>query len=249
MTNETLELITRPEPEEDKSRVRNWTVLVWPDSAPPTWRDYLDEQGIEWVCSPLHDKDKNPDGNPKKPHWHVLLCFSGKKSYTQVVEFTKVLNTTIPQRCHNMKGMVRYFCHLDNPEKETYPVTGIECHGGLDLQEILKPSLSQKALYVSEMIDFIEENDITEYRDILLYAKRERPDDWYLSLLNYCSMNIRYYIASRRHKITHTEEVHERALILANYNFAALHDRVLDLEKENSIYKRKLEELEKKFEE
>ena len=91
--------------------------MAYPESAPEGWRDVLDEQHIQWVESPLHDKDMNADGTPKKPHWHILLLFDGKKSYEQVKELTDKLHATIPQKCASAKGLVRYMAHLDNPEK------------------------------------------------------------------------------------------------------------------------------------
>ena len=36
-------------------RTRNWTVVLYPESAPENWRDILDALHIEWVESPLHE--------------------------------------------------------------------------------------------------------------------------------------------------------------------------------------------------
>ena len=43
-------------------RTRNWTIVVYPDSAPDNWRTILDDFHIEWIESPLHDNDINGDG-------------------------------------------------------------------------------------------------------------------------------------------------------------------------------------------
>ena len=67
---------------DDRSRV--WTFVCYPESVREGWRDALDDLHIAWAESPLHDKDTNADGSAKKPHWHVLLVFDGKKSYEQV---------------------------------------------------------------------------------------------------------------------------------------------------------------------
>ena len=53
------------------SRTRNWNIVVYPDSAPAGWRDYMDSLQIEWVESPLHDKDCNATCELKKPHWQI----------------------------------------------------------------------------------------------------------------------------------------------------------------------------------
>lgn len=47
-------------------RTRNFVGILYPESAPKDWREKLAEAKIEALVSPLHDKDKNPDGEPKK---------------------------------------------------------------------------------------------------------------------------------------------------------------------------------------
>lgn len=56
-----------------ETRTRNWSVIVYPESAPENWRQILDESHIEWIESPLHEFDTNPTGEIKKPHYHILL--------------------------------------------------------------------------------------------------------------------------------------------------------------------------------
>ena len=102
-------------------RTRIWAAIVYPESAPEDWRDILDAQHIEWAESPLHDQDVNPGtGEVKKAHVHIVLAFEGPKSYEQVCEILEPLHGPIPQRCHALKGAVRYFAHMDNPDKHQY---------------------------------------------------------------------------------------------------------------------------------
>lgn len=61
--------------EKNESRCRNWTIVLYPESVPDNWRDILDDLHIEWIESPLHDRDINANGELKKPHWHILLMF------------------------------------------------------------------------------------------------------------------------------------------------------------------------------
>jgi len=182
------------------SRTRNWTCIVYPDSAPGNWIDILNDMHIEFVVSPLHDKDKNATGELKKPHWHVLLMFGGVKSYEQVKEVTDKLNGTIPERCHNAKAMVRYMAHLDNPEKAQYRVGDIKAYGGVDLQELLRPSTSERYSMIKEMIDYVREHNIIELQDLIDYAIQERYDDWFPLLCDSCTYVINQYIKSVRHR-------------------------------------------------
>ena len=72
-------------------RTRTWTFILYPESVPDNWRETLNDLFIEWVESPLHDKDVNPDGEIKKPHWHILLIFPSVKTYEQVSKITDML--------------------------------------------------------------------------------------------------------------------------------------------------------------
>lgn len=60
--------------DEKDTRVRNWSWIVYPESAPENWRQLLDETGEKWIESPLHDKDINETTDEiKKPHWHIII--------------------------------------------------------------------------------------------------------------------------------------------------------------------------------
>lgn len=182
-------------------RTRNWTVVVYPESAPENWREYLDDLHIEWVESPLHEFDSNATGEVKKPHWHVLLMFGGVKSYEQVMEVIQPLRCPIPQRCHNAKAMVRYMAHLDNPEKHQYSVSDIVAHGGVDISELLRPSSSERYALIREMVAFVKENGITEFQDLMDYASMERFDDWFPLLCDNSAYVVGNYIKSQRHRL------------------------------------------------
>lgn len=40
-----------------QGRTRSWTFILYPESAPENWREILNDLFIQWVESPLHDKD------------------------------------------------------------------------------------------------------------------------------------------------------------------------------------------------
>lgn len=182
-------------------RTRNWTVVVYPESAPDNWREYLDDLHIEWVESPLHEYDTNATGEVKKPHWHVLLMFGGVKSYEQVMEVIQPLRCPIPQRCHNAKAMVRYMAHLDNPDKHQYSVSDIVAHGGVDISELLRPSSSERYALIREMVAYVKDNGITEFQDLMDYASMERFDDWFPLLCDNSAYVVGNYIKSQRHRL------------------------------------------------
>lgn len=181
-------------------RIRNWTFVLYPESAPVDWRDILDEEHIAWIESPLHDQDINADGEPKKPHWHILLLYEGKKSYEQIKEITDKLNATIPQKAASVKGLVRYMAHLDNPEKVQYDRTAIIGHGGADVAEYLRPTSSSRYQLIAEMMDFVKEQNIFEMEDLLYYARTERFDDWFPLLCDNSAYIMSALLKSRRNR-------------------------------------------------
>lgn len=180
-------------------RTRSWTFVLYPESAPNNWRDIIDDLHMQWVESPLHDKDENADGTPKKPHWHILLCFDSVKTFEQVKELTDSLNAPIPQKCHGgAKGLIRYMAHLDNPEKAQYQISDIIAHGGFDLEESLRPTSSDRYELVRQMISFIRENNIIEYKHFFDYCM-DNEEEWYKLLCDNSTYVIKEYIKSNRH--------------------------------------------------
>lgn len=200
--------------EKGPSRVRQWALVVYPESAPSGWRDILDDLHIEWVESPLHDRDINPaTGEIKKAHWHILLLFDGPKSFEQVAEISEALHAPIPQRCHSARGAIRYMAHLDNPEKAEYDKSDIIGHGGVDVAELLKPTSSQRYELIAEMMQWIAANDIIEMEDLLLYAASERRDDWFPLLCDSCAYIIGALLKSRRHRADREARAIEHAVL------------------------------------
>lgn len=183
-----------------ESRTRNWTFVVYPESAPENWRNILDDLHIEWVESPLHDKDLNGDGQPKKPHIHVGVFFAGNKTYEQVKEITDSLNCPIPQRCHSARALVRYMAHLDNPEKAQYNPSDIKGHGGVDVADMLRPASSERYTLIADMIAYIKDNNICEFQDLVDYARVNERDTWFPLLCDSCSFVVGQYIKSQRHR-------------------------------------------------
>lgn len=183
-----------------ETRTRTWTFVLYPESAPENWREILDELHIEWVESPLHDKDVNANGEPKKPHKHILLMFGGVKSYEQVKELTDSINCPIPQRCHNAKALVRYMAHIDNPEKAQYSTSDIVGHGGVDIADMLRPSSSERYAIIKEMMEYIKKNNIIEFQDLIDYAITVEPDTWFPLLCDNSAVVVNMYIKSQRHR-------------------------------------------------
>jgi hypothetical protein len=181
-------------------RTRNWTFILYPESAPDNWRDIIDEEHIRWVESPLHGDDSTPDGERKKPHWHILLLYEGKKSYEQVLFLTERLVATVPQKVTSARGIIRYMAHLDNPEKVQYDRSAIIGHGGVDVAEYLKPTSSTRYQLINEMRQWVVDSGCVELHALVDYAAVEHFDDWFPLLCDNSAYIMGEYIRSRRYR-------------------------------------------------
>ena len=101
-------------------RTRNFATIIYEESAPENWREILSDLLIPCFISPYHDSDINPNGEPKKPHWHVLIMFDSVKTMEQAKEIFDKVGGVGCEKVNSLRGYARYLCHLDNPEKFQY---------------------------------------------------------------------------------------------------------------------------------
>ena len=188
---------------------RNWTFLIYPDSCKENYRDILNGLHIQWVESPLHDQDIRANGENKKPHIHVVLCFEGNKSYSQICDIANSVNGVIapldsPEDCprvNSIRGMVRYLIHIDDPDKHQYERDKIITHGGMDIEQYFTYAQAIVKRIIMEMMTFCDAMSIYEFSDLLDYALNNRYDDWYdLLTVGHQAWIIKTYIDSRRYK-------------------------------------------------
>lgn len=176
------------------SRYRNFATVVYPESAPEGWQSILSSFCVPCFLSPLHDKDINPTGEPKKPHYHVQFVFDGKKSESQVSEYVSKIGGVGCEVLGSLRGYARYLCHLDNPEKHQYPIEQVKAFGGADyLDTIGLPTDKFKA--IEEMQDFVDANLTISFAQLFRYARAERRD-WFRVLCESSALVMREYIKS-----------------------------------------------------
>lgn len=202
---------------------RHWTIIVYPDSAPADWREQLSDTGLAWACSPLHDMDKNPTGEPKKPHFHLILSYDGPTTYNNVKTLADGLNQPIPKPLESVLGMYRYFTHRDNPEKYQYNEADITCYNGFDPATFVVITEADKLRMTTQITDYIRDCKIYEYCDLIDFLK----DNEMWELFMFASKNTLFfnrYVTGRRHKLQNAEhnlsaaEVEAKALAIREKN-------------------------------
>lgn len=189
-------------------RTRNWTAIFYPEDLPEDWRERLDEKHVKWLESPLHDRDLNADGSPKKPHVHGLFMFDAVKRKDQVSDLLAsvfgtsdtgaIVGVATPMQVTDRGALTRYMAHLDNPEKAQYDVNQIVGHNGADPAELLRYSATETRLMVVAMEEYIEANQITELAEFSAAIRYTQPE-WHTILATKMTTYFTAFIRSRRH--------------------------------------------------
>ena len=179
-----------------ETRTKVFATIVYPDSAPSDWKEIVKETHVPAFISPLHDKDTDPNGKQKKPHYHVMLIFDSLKNFdTQVKPIFDRFGGVGREEVLSQRGYARYLCHKDNPEKYQYDEQEVEeLNGACYAVTITLPTDEIGA--VEDMIDFIEDNDIYSFRKLFMWCK-DNQKDWFRLLASSKTYIIKEYLKSR----------------------------------------------------
>jgi hypothetical protein len=184
---------------------RHWAFVAYPESVAPDWLEQLKQSGLKVTISPLHDKDTHSDPaieDSKKPHWHCIVTWGNTTTLNAVKAFTvDKLKATIPVKLESVKGYYRYFIHADDPDKYQYDPAEIQHIGGFDMRDHSDMTRSERMDYIAEVQEFIELNNIMEYRQLTwsLYQTEGKSNRWEVAMTNTLLFNA--YITSRRNEI------------------------------------------------
>ncbi|KXU13515.1 Replication protein repB [Streptococcus oralis] len=191
-----------------EQRSNKWAFLFYKESAPDNYLDVLEEIHVPFVLSPWHDKDINKEtGEFKKAHKHGAFYFDSLKSYSQVSELIKdkLNGPAHVEPVMSPKGMYSYFIHAENPDKTPYDIEDIESGCGFELDKFLVQQNSDD--FTTEVIDTIEENDFTEFEELVWYARDN--NNALLGLIIERTYFFARYLDSRRHNPKRLEKVIE----------------------------------------
>lgn len=182
-----------------KTKKRYWSSVFYPESLPSNWEELLSSRGIMWACSPLHNMDVNENGEIKKEHYHIILCFEGPTTGKVVQSIIETLNQSVFEDIDSVRGLYRYFTHRDNPEKYQYNEKDIRYFNGFDIKDFYELSKTEISHYFKLIQQFIIDNDIIEYCDLLDDFINIEPLELYIVVTTHTILFDKY-ICSRRNK-------------------------------------------------
>lgn len=187
--------------DKDKKPVvkRHWTAILYPESLPEDWQEILKMTGLRCAVSPLHDRDFTAIGEPKKAHYHLILCYPGPTTYSCVCRIThETLCGSIPQAIEDVRGLYRYFTHKDDTNKAQYDENDIKVFNGFNINDFVELTKSEVDEIKNNIVRFIRENQITEYADLIdIFQDKDMRSEFAIASSN--TIFFTKYIASRRH--------------------------------------------------
>lgn len=180
------------------TKKRNWAMVLYPESAPADWVEQLQLTGLQCAISPLHDRDVDPTGTPKKAHYHVILVYGNTTTYANVKRLTDSLNQPIPQPLEQIRGYYRYLTHKDNPDKAQYDEADIRALNGFNITDFVEMTKSEVLDQIKQLQQLIIDLDMTEYAQFLDYVMYNCDDNAY-DVACHNTYLFDSYLTSRRH--------------------------------------------------
>ncbi len=180
-------------------RYRNFATVLYEESAPKDFREIIVNWHVPCLLSPYHDSDVNPTGEPKKPHWHLMIMFEGKKSTDQVKKLFEEVNGVGCEVINSIQGYARYLCHLDNPEKHQYDTNDIMQFSSADYATICMLD-TDRVKIMAEMQAWCTENFVLSFAELCTYAEIYHYD-WYRLLMTSCTIPMMAFLKSMQWEI------------------------------------------------
>lgn len=182
-----------------------WWGYGYPNTMPDNWRDIASKSGYEMLAI-FHDRDVTEEGELKEPHWHVAVRLSHAGTLEDAKEALLQLGVKEPsiQWRDSWRGVARYLCHMDDPNKAQYCPDVVLEFGGADYLSAISRQ-KDKYRVVAAMQDWVVENDCVSFAELMDYA-RDNDMEWFMALCDNCSIVMREYVKSRRYDKKDAEE-------------------------------------------
>lgn len=182
------------------SKYQNWSAMGYPDSLPADWIDRIIDTHIPMCISPIHDKDRNPDGTEKKAHYHIIIMYDNPTTEKHIQSICDSIGLVLPRPLNSVRGMFRYHLHLDNPEKFQYDDRDRQFFNGFDISRVAELTKTEISKIENAILEFIDDNLILEYSDLLRILRSSNLTDM-LEIAKHKTILLNTYITSKRNKL------------------------------------------------
>lgn len=120
-------------------------------------------------------------GDAKKAHVHVLLKFAGVRTAEYLsglfADFGLEIGVWRWQKVEHLEAMIRYFAHMDQPDKHEYAPMDIIGFGGIDLSCVTHQDANSRIRTLMRVQKHIEDHKIRSYHVLSSWAFATRDSD------------------------------------------------------------------------
>lgn len=158
------------------------------------------------------DKARCPEvGQYKKPHVHVGIMNGGPLDadhWTAKLDGLLHVRETMWERMESYTASLRYFAHLDSPDKYQYSPFDIVGIGGVDMSDLLKEDNHQTLVVTREIFDYCESHKVKSYRQLFQIVMRTGSMDWQSNVMGRAPMWRAYLGSGDNKKDTNKKSKH-----------------------------------------
>lgn len=183
------------------TKTRAYVAIGYPESLVDDFVDVLLETHVQILISPLHDKDKDQNGQTKKEHYHIMLLFDGPKTIQQAQEIFDSIKATKCKAVNSVRGQARYLCHLDDLDKAPYDVGSVIELNGADYMGLIELP-ANKYQSIRDMIAYCKENMVFSFAQLTDYAAANN-ETWFRSLCDNSAYIMKEYLKSKSWELEH----------------------------------------------
>jgi hypothetical protein len=183
-----------------QSKTRTYTGVFYPEEgAAPLVPliQHMKTTGLPGIISPIHSGDEEQS----KPHVHFMVDYPNPVRLETVrSDYGAVAANGYLEPVRARKQMMRYFLHLDDPDKEqNLDPTDVITIGGAVFDTT--PDLTSEDIYriMLEIQTFIFEENVKEYYDLCRMLQINEKHDWLKVAMSH-TIHYNAYLRSLRHK-------------------------------------------------
>lgn len=172
-------------PREPPNKSKYFCCILYPDST--TYNvdkiiKSLAEEHLTFAVSPLHDRDLEDDGSPKKGHFHLLLAYTSATTLCNIRGWFNACGLPVSELhsvrvCASGVGYFRYLTHKDNPEKVQYNFNDIRIFN--DYDDIFKKFANTESDKIDKLIhifQIVDELNTISFHNLIQYLMLNERD-------------------------------------------------------------------------
>lgn len=178
-----------------------WSAVLYQEGLVEDWQECIGERLQLPGVYVIHDKDLDKDGDARKPHVHVMICFNNTTTQrcakNLLLKLAKEGAQPIArggeiESVHSVRNMFEYFIHnTDDARKKgkhQYDAKNRVCFNGFDIGLYEQTSIEEKSQMCMELCDWIAEQGFTNFAKFYRSVRTEFDSGYFKVVQTYSGL-------------------------------------------------------------